>query len=107
LNEILHKQKDHSSQELFDDIERVANESHSSKASQESKPNNDVLDPVMGMFAGIAYLNIEPKVIFYEREESLASDHMMEEISKVFHNKSFEQKGGSHLSTEMSNEPGM
>ena len=51
--------------------------------------------------------NIEPKVIFYEREESLASDHMMEEISKVFHNKSFEQKGGSHLSTEMSNEPGM
>lgn len=91
MNEILHKQKDHSSQELFDDIERVAqNESNSRTNSQESKPNNDVLDRAINMFAGISYINIEPKVILYEREESLASDHMMEEISKVFHNKSFE-----------------
>ncbi|CAD8085476.1 unnamed protein product [Paramecium primaurelia] len=99
LNEILSKQKDHSSQELFDEIERVTNNmSNESKESQESKSNSDTIDRAIKMFA-------EPKVILYKKENSLASDQIMEQISQVFNNKSFDQKVGSNLSTEISNEP--
>ncbi|CAD8097975.1 unnamed protein product [Paramecium sonneborni] len=99
LNEILSKQKDHSSQELFDEIERVTNNmSNESKESQESKSNSDTIDRAIKMFA-------EPKVILYKKENSLASDQIMEQISQVFNNKSFDQKVNSNLSTEISNEP--
>ncbi|CAD8061435.1 unnamed protein product [Paramecium primaurelia] len=99
LNEILTKQKDHSSQELFDDIDKATmNQSNESKQSQESKSNSDKIDRAIQMFT-------EPKVILYAKEDNLSSDLMMEQISEVFKNKSFDQKVGSNLSTEISNEP--